>query len=263
MAAGATVVDNSSAFRMDERYALVVPEINAGEITAGTIIANPNCSTIIMLMGVTPIREKFGVKRIAVSTYQAVSGAGAAAMAELETQSRELLEGIEPEPKVFDDICAFNVFSHDTAIGADGYNVEERKMIEETRKIWGDGEVAITATCIRVPVMRTHCESINLTFDAPVDEGDLKAMREAIAAFPGTQLVDDRENNCFPTPRLATGVDDVLVGRLRLDLSQMTADGKASYGMELFVAGDQIRKGAALNALQIAECLVGAGAAQG
>ena len=241
--------------RMDERFALVVPEINAKAIKAQTIIANPNCSTIIMLMGVTPIRELFKIRRIAVSTYQAVSGAGAAAMVELVNQTRAILAGDEPKSAVFDDVCAFNVFSHDTAIGADGYNVEERKMIDETRKIWGDTEVAITATCIRVPVMRTHCEAINLTFEAPVTEGDLDAMRTAITEFAGVQLVDDRANNRFPTPRLASGVDDVLVGRLRLDQSQMNAEGTASFGVELFVAGDQIRKGAALNAIQIAECL--------
>lgn len=256
VAAGATVIDNSSAFRLDQRFALVIPEINASTIKARTIIANPNCSTIIMLMGITPIRELFKIKRVAVSTYQAVSGAGAAAMVELTNQTRAILAGDEPKCAVFDDVCAFNVFSHDTAIGGDGYNVEERKMIDETRKIWEDPAMAITATCIRVPVMRTHCESINLTFDVAVTEADLDTIRSAIAAFPGVQLVDDRVNNRFPTPRLASGIDDVLVGRLRLDQSQMNAEGSASSGVELFVAGDQLRKGAALNAIQIAECLL-------
>jgi len=256
--AGATVIDNSSSFRMDERFALVVPEINGEVIRRGTIIANPNCSTIIMLMAVTPIRRMLGLRRMNVCTYQAASGGGATAMEELLAQTRAVLDGEEPAgvAEGSSPMRAFNVFCHDSEIGADGYNIEERKMIEETRKIWGDDQVAITATCVRVPVVRTHCESINLTFDREITENDLKGIRKAIDDFPGARVLDDRVGNRFPTPREASGRDAVLVGRLRLDVSQMNKAGTASRGLELFVAGDQIRKGAALNAVQIAERLV-------
>lgn len=255
-ARGTVVIDNSSAFRMDADVPLIVPEINGDELTANEsrrLIANPNCSTIITLMAVTPIHRLLGVARMVVSTYQAVSGAGAAAMEELRRQAREVLDGGEPTCRVFDQPCAFNVFSHNTAIGEDGYNVEETKMVKETHKIWGDGSVRITATCIRVPVFRAHCASINLTLREPV--GDLDAVREAIAAFPGVRLVDDRAANRFPTPLEASGRDEVLVGRLRLDPSQIDGKGRC-YGLNLFAAGDQLRKGAALNAVQIANVLL-------
>lgn len=258
--AGATVIDNSSAFRMDARFPLVVPEINGDAIRRGTILANPNCSTIIMLMAVTPIRRMFGLRRMSVCTYQAASGGGARAMEELLAQTRMVLEGGEEPVEVVAGISpmrAFNVFCHDSEVGDDGYNVEERKMIEEARKIWGDDQVAITATCVRVPVVRTHCEAINLTFDREITEDDLEGIRVAVDSFEGVRVLDDRVGNRFPTPREASKRDEVLVGRLRLDVSQMNKAGTASRGVELFVAGDQIRKGAALNAVQIAERLVG------
>ncbi len=262
---GTVIIDNSSAFRMDADVPLVVPEINPEALETieasrdskahrgrGAIIANPNCSTIITLMAVTPIHRLLGVRRLVVSTYQAVSGAGAAAMEELRRQARQVLDGQEPTCEVFDQPCAFNVFSHNTAIGPDGSNVEETKMVRETHKIWGDASVRIAATCIRVPVFRAHCASINLTLGEPV--GDLDALREVIAGFPGVRLVDDRAANRFPTPLEASGSDEVLVGRLRLDASQIDEEGRC-WGLNLFASGDQLRKGAALNAVQIASAL--------
>jgi len=249
--AGALVVDNSSCFRMDPSVPLVVPEVN-GEIldslTKPCIIANPNCSTIIALMAVSPLHRAVGVERMVVSTYQAASGAGAAAMRELETQAREFVAGFEYTTTIFGRQYLFNVFSHNSAVGADGYNEEEKKLLLETRKIWNDPKVRIAATCVRVPTLRAHCESINLTFREPLSERDARAI---LASAPGVRIVDDRGNNKFPEPIDAAGGDDVLVGRIRADLSQ-----DPDRGLELFVAGDQLRKGAALNAVQIAERLV-------
>ena len=253
---GATVVDNSSAFRMTEGVPLVVPEVNPHavkgiELGKGGIIANPNCSTIIMLMAVNPLHQAKGVKRMVVSTYQAASGAGAAAMAELEKQSREVLAGEPLTMEAFPYQCAFNLFSHNSPMQDNGYNQEEMKMVHETHKIWGqagDDKSAVTATCVRVPVMRAHAESINLTFNDSITEAEAKAL---IEAAPGVSLIDDRANNRFPMPVDASGKDDVLVGRIRKDISQ--PEGK---GLDLFCCGDQIRKGAALNAIQIAELLL-------
>jgi aspartate-semialdehyde dehydrogenase len=258
--AGATVVDNSSAFRMTEGIPLVVPEVNPQavegiEIGKGGIIANPNCSTIIMLVPVTPLHRAAGVGRMVVSTYQAASGAGAAAMAELEQQTREVLEGRAPTCDIFKQQYAFNLFSHNTDIGPEGYNVEEMKMSKETHKIWGR-KVGITATCVRVPVMRAHAESINLTLEKPISVAEA---RELLARAPGVSLIDDRANNRFPTPLDATGRDDVYVGRIRADMSQPDyepGDDVPTRGLDLFVCGDQLRKGAALNAVQIAELLL-------
>ncbi len=246
--AGAVVVDNTSAFRMDPEVPLVVPEVNPQDIKKHKgIIANPNCSTIIMNVPVWPLHKVNPIRRIVVSTYQAVSGAGAAAMAELAEASRAFLEGRPFTPKVMPHRSAFNVFSHNSAIGPDGYNVEERKMVLETRKIFHCEEILITATCVRVPVMRAHSESINIEFTKPMTE---QQVREILATAPGVKIVDNREKNYFPMPLDASDQDDVLVGRIRSDLSQ--PDGR---GIEMFVSGDQIRKGAALNAVQIAEML--------
>ncbi|MBU6209612.1 MAG: aspartate-semialdehyde dehydrogenase [Planctomycetes bacterium] len=252
--AGAWVVDNSSAFRMDEGIPLVVPEVNAHELDAlgaPCIIANPNCSTIIALVAVTPLHRAVRIERMVVSTYQAASGAGAAAMRELEGQAREFADGREYTTDVFGRQYLFNVFSHNSAVGADGYNEEERKLLQETRKIWADPSVRVTATCVRVPVLRAHCEAINLTFAADMPES---RVRELLARAPGVQVVDDRAANRFPEPIDAAGKDDVLVGRIRQDWSQPDR-----RGIDLFVAGDQIRKGAALNAIQITEHLLAAG----
>jgi len=188
------------------------------------------------------------VKRMVVSTYQAASGAGAAAMAELETQTKEVLEGRPLTTAIFGRQYAFNLFSHNSAVGPNGYNEEELKMVKETRKIWGAPGVRVTATCIRVPVMRAHAESINLELESPVSEQEA---REILSKAPGVYLIDDRESNSFPTPLDVSNKDDVAVGRIRQDISQ---DGE--QGLDLFVCGDQIRKGAALNAVQIAELLV-------
>ncbi|MEM6551058.1 MAG: aspartate-semialdehyde dehydrogenase [Planctomycetota bacterium] len=261
--AGAVVVDNSSAFRMTEGVPLVVPEVNpeamagvklGGGKGSGAIIANPNCSTIIMLMAVTPLHRAVGVERMVVSTYQAASGAGAAAMAELEQQTREALDGVAPADytqDIFGLPYAFNLFSHNSDLGPEGYNTEEMKMVKETHKIWGDASVRITATCVRVPVMRAHAESINLTFAKPMSEDEARAL---LSEAPGVKLIDDRVANRFPTPLDASDEDDVFVGRIRRDISQ-----DEGLGLDLFVCGDQVRKGAALNAIQIAELLGGVG----
>ena len=246
--AGAVVIDNSSAFRMVENVPLVVPEVNPDDaLLHQGIIANPNCSTIILLMALTPLHRKWPVKRVVVSTYQAASGAGAQAMRELEEQTADVLAGKPAQKDVFPHQIAFNLFSHNTAIDASGYNEEELKMVKETRKILHEPNLAIAATCVRVPVLRAHSESVNIEFVGPrptVDEA-----RAALAAFPGVIVVDDREGNNFPMPIDATGRDECLVGRIREDLSHPNA-------LELFVAGDQILKGAALNGYQIAELLI-------
>jgi aspartate-semialdehyde dehydrogenase len=245
---GALVVDNSSAFRMDPNVPLVVPEINGDVLDSFEppgMIANPNCSTIIALMAVTPLHRAAGVERMVVSTYQAASGAGIAVVEELQQQARDHAAGRPLTRKVLGRQYIFNLYSHDSAIGPDGYNEEETKLLRETRKIWDDGAVRITATCVRVPVLRAHSESINLTFRRPMGEGEA---RELLSAAPGVRVVDDRAANTFPEPVEASGIDEVLVGRIRADLSQ-----PAGYGLNLFVCGDQLRKGAALNAVQIAE----------
>lgn len=246
--AGAVVIDNSSAFRMDETVPLVVPEVNPQDAFKHKgIIANPNCSTIIMNMVVWPLHQANPVKRIIVSTYQAASGAGAAAMEELRQQSVDFLAGKSIAPRVFPHPIAFNLFSHNTPIGSDGYNTEEKKMILETRKIFHEPDLAITATCVRVPVMRAHSESINLTFSRPITAAQARAILEKA---PGVKIVDDTAGGRFPMPIEASGQDDCLVGRIRQDASQ--PDGR---GIDLFVSGDQLRKGAALNAIQIMELL--------
>lgn len=243
---GALVVDNSSAFRMDPGVPLVIPEINAGEIAGHHgIIANPNCSTILLLMAIAPLCALAPVQRLVVSTYQAASGAGAQAMQELLDQTHDMLRDRPIQPHVFPYPIAFNLFSHNTKIDESGYNEEERKMIFEARKILRNPDLKITATCVRVPVVRAHSESVNIEF-APGRRPSLQAAREALARFPGLALVDDREANYFPMPREASGRDEVFVGRLREDLSNENA-------IDLFLSGDQILKGAALNGIQIAE----------
>ncbi len=251
---GAVVVDNTSAWRMDPETPLVVPEINAdAALEHRGIVANPNCSTIIGLMALAPLHRAFGLERATVATYQAVSGAGQAGIGELERQSRAMLEGEEPVVEKFQHPIAFNLFSHDSAIGDDGYNVEERKLLLESRKILAEPALRISATCIRVPVFRAHTEAIHAEFARAVGEDEA---REVLASAPGVRIVDDRAANTFPMPIDASGGDDVLVGRVR-------ADASLEGGVALLVAGDQIRKGAALNAVQIAEALIERGALQG
>lgn len=247
--AGAVVVDNSSAFRMDPGTPLVVPEVNPEAARAHHgIIANPNCSTIILLVPLWPLHRANPVKRVIVSTYQAVSGAGAKALEELDLQTRDVLSGKAATPRVFHVPCAFNVFSHNSAVGDDGYNVEEAKMVQETHKIFGDASIRIAATCMRVPVMRAHTESVSVEFEHPMNENEA---REILSAAAGVRVVDDRKGNRFPMPLDASGCDEVLVGRIRRDASM--PDGR---GLQFICCGDQLRKGAALNAVQIAELLL-------
>jgi aspartate-semialdehyde dehydrogenase len=249
VAAKAVVVDNTSAFRMKDGVPLVVPEVNPEAIHKHNgLIANPNCSTIIMNVPVWPLHKVNRVKRIIVSTYQAVSGAGAWGLYELDAQLKAYATGQPIVKEKFPHPIANNVFSHNTKIAENGYNEEENKMVLETRKIFSDPKIMVTATCIRIPVPRAHCESINLEFERPITP---EQVREILSKAPGVRIVDDREANHFPMPFEASGQDNVLVGRIRQDISR--EDGR---GIEMFVSGDQIRKGAATNAVQIAEKLI-------
>jgi aspartate-semialdehyde dehydrogenase len=249
VAAGAVVIDKSSAFRMKQGVPLVVPEVNGEQIHKHNgVIASPNCSTIIMNVPVWPLHKVNRVRRIVMSTYQAVSGAGAAGLDELDRQIKAYAAGQKIERSLFQHQIAHNLFSHDTAIAENGYNEEENKTINETRKIFGDSRIMITATCIRVPIPRAHSEAINLEFDRPITPQEV---RQILSKAPGVKIVDDAEKNHFPMPLEASGQDDVLVGRIRQDISR--DDGQ---GIDLFVSGDQVRKGAATNAVQIAERLI-------
>ncbi len=247
VAAGAVYIDNSSAFRMHPDVPLVVPEINPdAAATHGGIIANPNCTTILMGVAIYPLHCVQPIRRIVVATYQSASGAGARAMAEVETQAQAILNGEPPQAEILPYPLAFNLFPHNSPLNDQGYCQEEMKMVQETRKIFGAPELRVTATCVRVPVLRAHSEAVNLEFDAPfaVDQA-----RDLIAQAPGVKLIEDWQRNYFPMPSEASGQDDVLVGRIRQDISHPN-------GLELWLSGDQIRKGAALNAIQIAELLV-------
>ena len=247
--AGAVVVDNSSAFRMDPDVPLVIPEINAVRIREHKgIIAVPNCAAITALVPLWPIHRLNRIKRVILSTYQAASGAGAAAMQELLDSTRACLEGQPYKPKVFPHSCAFNLFNHDTAIDpATGYNDEETKVMRETRKIFEDDRIAVGVTCVRVPVLRAHSEAITFECERPITEDEVRAV---LSAASGVKIVDDRVRNYFPMPVDASGQDDVLVGRIRRDLSD-----PSGHSISMFAAADQLLKGAALNAIQIAELL--------
>jgi aspartate-semialdehyde dehydrogenase len=249
VAAGAVVIDNTSAFRMKEGVPLVVPEVNPEQIFKHNgLIANPNCSTIIMNVPVWPLHKVNRVKRLVVSTYQAVSGAGAQGLYELEQQIKAYASGKPIEKTLFPHQIVNNLFCHNTKISENGYNEEENKMVNETRKIFGDPKMQVTATCVRVPIPRAHSESINIEFERPITPEQVK---EILSKAPGVTIVDDRDKNHFPMPLEASHQDDVLVGRIRQDISR--DDGR---GIDLFVAGDQVRKGAATNAVQIAERLI-------
>ena len=244
---GAVVIDNSSAFRMHPEVPLVVPEVNpTAAANHKGIIANPNCTTILMAVAVWPLHQIQPVKRIVAATYQSASGAGAKAMAEVKTQTSAILQGQSPVAEVLPYPLAFNLFPHNSPLNNLGYCEEEMKMVNETRKIFGTQQIRITATCVRVPVLRAHSEAINLEFETPFSP-DLA--REIISRSPGVKLVEDWQSNHFPMPIEASGRDEVLVGRIRQDISH-------PCGLELWLCGDQIRKGAALNAVQIAELLV-------
>ncbi|ACB49644.1 aspartate-semialdehyde dehydrogenase, USG-1 related [Crocosphaera subtropica ATCC 51142] len=244
---GAVMVDNSSAFRMNPDVPLIVPEINP-EAAANHqgIIANPNCTTILMAVAIYPLHQVQPIERIVVSTYQSASGAGARAMEEVKIQSQAILKGEDPKAEILPYPLAFNLFPHNSPLTETGYCEEEMKMVNETRKIFNTPHLKITATCVRVPVLRAHSEAINLEFKAPFS---VAQAREIIAQSPGVQLLEDWQKNYFPMPIDASGKDDVLVGRIRQDISDPN-------GLELWICGDQIRKGAALNAVQIAELLM-------
>ncbi|MDE2050881.1 MAG: aspartate-semialdehyde dehydrogenase [Gammaproteobacteria bacterium] len=246
---GAVVVDNSSAFRMDPAVPLVVPEINPEAVRGHRgIIANPNCSTIITITPLWPIHRINRLRRLIVSTYQAASGAGAAAMEELRESTRACLEGRTYENRVLPHPYAFNLFSHNSKIDPEsGYNEEETKVIRETHKIYGDDSIRIAATCVRVPVLRAHSIAINFECERPITP---EQVRDIMETAPGVKVVDDPERNYFPMPKDASGQDPILVGRIRRDVSD-----PSGRSISLFVAGDQLLKGAALNAVQIAELL--------
>ena len=252
--AGAIVIDNSSAFRMDPAVPLVVPEVNPEAIASHKgIIANPNCSTIIMVMALKPLYDIARIKRIVVSTYQAVSGGGKEAMAELEQQVADIAAGREVQANILPGAAlpkhyqiAFNLIPQIDVFKDNLYTKEEMKMIDETRKILSDDSLRITATTVRVPVYRSHAESVNVEF---TEEVSVEAARKAIAAFPGAQVKDNPAEMEYPMPLFTSGKNDVEVGRIRKDES-------IDHGLNFWVCGDQIRKGAALNALQIAEYMI-------
>ena len=247
VASGAVMIDNSSAFRMDDSVPLVVPEINpeATEKHQG-IIANPNCTTILLGVAVYPLHQIQPIRRMVIATYQSASGAGAMAMEEVKHQAKAILSGEPAKAEILPYPLAFNLFPHNSPLTDSGYCEEELKMINETRKIFNDSTIRVTATCVRVPVLRAHSEAVNLEFDSPFL---VSQAREILSQAPGVKLVENWDSNYFPMPIDATGKDEVLVGRIRQDLSH-------PCGLELWLCGDQIRKGAALNAIQIAELLV-------
>ncbi|UJB67784.1 aspartate-semialdehyde dehydrogenase [Acaryochloris sp. 'Moss Beach'] len=245
--AGAVVVDNSSAYRMDPQVPLIVPEVNPDAVTQHQgIIANPNCTTILMNVVVWPLHQLQPVQRIIASTYQSASGAGARAMEEVKVQAQAMLNGDAPPTEIFPYPLAFNLFPHNSDLNANGYCTEEMKMVQETRKIFNVSDLRVSVTCIRVPVLRAHSEAINLEFSQPFS---VEKARSILQDSPGVKLVEDWQANYFPMPIDASGRDEVLVGRIRQDISH-------ANGLELWLSGDQIRKGAALNAVQIAELLV-------
>jgi aspartate-semialdehyde dehydrogenase len=246
----AVVVDNSSAFRMEPGVPLVVPEVNPEAIERHLgIIANPNSVAVVAVVPLWPLHRHNRIRRIIAATYQAASGAGAAAMEELRESTAAYLEGVAYQHPVLAHPYAFNLFSHDTRVDpASGSNEEEIKVMRELRKIMDEPELLIGVTCVRVPVLRAHSIALAVEFAQPIEAGEA---REILAAAPGVRLVDDAAHNHFPMPVEASGQDDVLVGRIRRDASDPSA-----CSLSLFLAGDQLLKGAALNAVQIAERLV-------
>jgi len=247
VAAGAVMIDNSSAFRMDDDVPLVVPEVNAEDIAWHSgVIANPNCSTIQMVVALKPLDDIAKIRRVVVSTYQAASGAGAAAMDELYSQSRDFLMGQDLTVEQFAHRIAFNCIPQIDVFLDDRSTKEEWKMVVETQKIMHAPDLKVAATCVRVPVLRCHSEAINVEFEDPVFLG---AAIETFSDADGITLLDDNETRTYPMPALLEGSDDVYIGRLRADRS-------VKYGLSMWVVADQLRKGAALNAVQIAEALL-------
>lgn len=246
-AAGCIVIDNSSAFRMDPAIPLVVPEVNPDAIgNRPGIIANPNCSTIQMVVALKPIQDTVGIARIVVTTFQAVSGTGKRAIEELHRQVRDLSEGRETASEVYPRRIAFNCLPHIGAFLSNGYTEEEMKMVNETRKIFGDPEIRVCATTVRVPVNYGHSESVNIETRAPIS---VEKVRELLSKAPGVRVVDDPARLCYPVALDAEGRDETLVGRIRVDDS-------VPNGLAMWVVADNIRKGAATNAVQIAEILL-------
>ncbi|MGI8908416.1 MAG: aspartate-semialdehyde dehydrogenase [Candidatus Sumerlaeaceae bacterium] len=248
VAAGAVVVDNTSAFRMDSDIPLVVPEVNADALERHNgIIANPNCSTAQMVVALAPIHREAGIRRLVISTYQSVSGTGQKAVDECLKQARELLSGAKSvESKIYPHQIAFNVLPHIDVFGSNGYTKEEMKMVHETRKILDDDSIAITATTVRVPVLRGHSEAVNVEMVRPIKAA---RVRELLETAPGVIVVDDPANAHYPTPVYCEGRDETFVGRIRDDISNPNA-------VEMWIVSDNLRKGAALNAVQIAEELL-------
>lgn len=244
---GVIVIDNSSAYRMHPEVPLVIPEVNPEAVGRHKgIIANPNCSTIIALLAVAPLHRRSRIRHMVVSTYQAVSGAGAMAMKELENQVRAYTLGEPMERRVFQHQIAFNVIPHISAFNEEGYTLEEMKLHEESRKILGDNELSISCTCVRVPVFRSHSESIYLEFDENFSPDEARMI---LARARGVKLLDEPKNNLYPMPIDSSNQDLVYVGRIRQDIARKNA-------LTLWCAGDQLRKGAAVNAVQIAELLI-------
>ncbi|RKO66339.1 aspartate-semialdehyde dehydrogenase [Desulfofundulus salinus] len=244
---GCVVIDNSSNFRLDPRVPLVVPEVNPEDVKWHQgIIANPNCSTIIMVVPLKAIKDVAGIKRVVVSTYQAVSGAGMEAIEELTAQTRAVLDGVDYPPKVFPYQIAFNLIPHIDVFQEMDYTKEEWKMVKETRKILHDDQLAITATTVRVPVYRSHSESVNVE---TMEKLTAQKAREVLASFPGIVVLDNPARKEYPMPLFCSHRDEIFVGRIREDNS-------IERGLNLWVVADQLRKGAATNAVQIAELLI-------
>ncbi|MDD3303052.1 MAG: aspartate-semialdehyde dehydrogenase [Candidatus Gracilibacteria bacterium] len=244
---GVIVIDNSSAFRYDENIPLIVPQINPEAIKDAMIIANPNCTTAIAGVAIYPIYKKYGLKKMIVSTYQATSGAGAKGMDELIENTKKYLNNEERKVNVFTNDIAFNLIPHIDKFQDNGYTKEEMKVTWETHKIFGDNNIKISCTAVRIPTLRAHSESIVLETEKEVDIEDIKKI---INEAPGVELVDDIKNNKYPMPKNATGKYDVEVGRIRKNLVF------GDYGVELFVSGDQLLRGAALNAVEILKIMI-------
>jgi aspartate-semialdehyde dehydrogenase len=246
--AGCVMIDNSSAFRMDEDVPLVVPEVNPADVRDHSgVIANPNCSTIQMVVALAPLHDLAPIKRVVASTYQAASGAGAAAMEELYDQTRQFLDGEEPTVEEFAHRIAFNVIPHIDVVMDDLSTREEWKMVAETKKIMHAPDIEVHANCVRVPVLRCHSEAINVEFAEPVS---LEEVRGALESAEGVAVMDDVREGVYPMPAFLERTDETYVGRLRVDST-------VPSGISMWVVADQLRKGAALNAVQIAELLLG------
>jgi aspartate-semialdehyde dehydrogenase len=246
-ARGVKVIDNSSAFRMDPNVPLIIPEINAHALKDHHFIAAcPNCSAAIMLIAIAPLHRKFNIMRIVAATYQAASGAGYQAIKELQEETLAYLENRPYSRSVMPHPYAFNLFPHNSPLTENGFVEEELKMLDETRKILEDDKIWVNATCVRVPVLRAHSEALNITFSQPVTVEEAYAV---LKTAEGLKILEDRKSNRFPMPSDATGQDDVLCGRIRKDPSFPNT-------LDLWVVGDQLLKGAALNAVQIAELIL-------